>query len=167
MGQKRTAGLFWRTRSELKTLLYGFEDEWRGRVMTAKGVSKPFITQLNQTLKQARAVMDAERQEFFNQMEVKPVDLASTLSSAAKAAGSQVDLWRNSQAAERRQQLEALSRTRKELKLTRTAIQAKEAELQNADDLVAPHLEEALLSLYARLSVLEAQELRLAAEIES
>ncbi|MCG8467685.1 MAG: hypothetical protein MJB57_05670 [Gemmatimonadetes bacterium] len=75
--------------SELKELLFGFEDKWRPRDLSKDDEKRKFLADLRAKVKKARAIVRKERRAYFAaKSEVPNVDIGSALTSARTAAVS-------------------------------------------------------------------------------
>ena len=57
--------VFWKSRADLKEIMYRFEDKWKGKAVRDKKFTDNFQAALESVLRDARAIGDAEREAFF------------------------------------------------------------------------------------------------------
>lgn len=82
---------FWKAQAELKTLLYSFEDKWRGKALASKTAPPVFSAELMKDvraqIRQARQVKQREQEEFFARYDSAFSNLAEVLGFVHKQSG--------------------------------------------------------------------------------
>lgn len=80
---------FWRAEADLKTILYSFEDTWRGRALASTSpveLKREFMDDIVRQIQQARQIKRTEQDEFFAQYESAFSNLGEILGAVQKTS---------------------------------------------------------------------------------
>lgn len=75
---------FWKASCQLKSLLYSFEDKWKGNL--GDGPSLEFLRELRESRKEAETIIEQEEGSFFQSYDKTSVDLQGLIKSASNDA---------------------------------------------------------------------------------
>ena len=86
---------FWKASSELKQLLYTFQDKWKNKASDNHTLKPEFIADVQLEIAKAKAVAQNEQDQFFLNYTVHEVNVANLLSSARTAAAATIDKFQS------------------------------------------------------------------------
>ncbi len=89
LDKRKVIGGFWKAESEIKTLLYEFEDKWIDRaveIVTQDGkqikqLKQDFVDNAKASVKASRKIVNTEKENFFNSFSYPAIDVENILSS--------------------------------------------------------------------------------------
>jgi hypothetical protein len=149
--------IFWKASSDLKELLYTFEQKWCGKAVVEAGgvlgVGAGFLDAVEDALRASRAVTRAERLEFFTTLR-SPSDIVAIASSAAGVLRDS----RAQAAVLTVQHEEAVAEARRALAAARAAVAASEFRMNALTDAAARSAEKTVL-LNAQSEVVKGEKL--------
>jgi hypothetical protein len=79
LDQRKLIGHFWKAGSELKGLLYAFEEEWQGKAARDGRLTAEFLDALRASLEHARRIVRQERDDFYQLYPMPSMDILSRL----------------------------------------------------------------------------------------
>jgi len=91
LDKRKVIGNFWRAESELKTILYAFEDKWKNKAYENDTLSEEFISAAKESIIRARAVVSEEQGKFFDACTYPSIDLSAILGKAGNDARALVN----------------------------------------------------------------------------
>jgi len=108
-------GNFYRAQSTLKSNLYTFEDQWRGKLSgnkeessgggkSTKVINPAFLKAISDAIKVAREVVVDEQTKFYEALTYPSIDVGSILKGAAEASGALTGRFRGAELALRETQ---------------------------------------------------------------
>jgi hypothetical protein len=100
MDKRKVIGNFWKAESDLKTILYSFEDKWKGRAVQSPsetGTEKPglkeeFLADARICIAQAKAIVQDEQTKFFDAVTYPAIDLGDMVKNAGDSAKALMNL---------------------------------------------------------------------------
>lgn len=84
--RRNSAHSFWKAGSDLKTLLYSLEDEWKGRTRVGNVWDPSFFKALEEVERQAWEIVKVERGSFFQSFSKTQVDLQGLITQSMTSA---------------------------------------------------------------------------------
>ena len=96
LNKRKLVGLFWKASADLKENLYAFEDTWGNPSKIkrdAQGLADDFKTALREEIKKAKAIVRAEKEQFYQNISPPTIDLHGELKKSQAQAKELMDLF--------------------------------------------------------------------------